>query len=534
MQRGSRVVLAVMAWATLAAAEPDAWMDAVQPPGEGWRQHRQELVVNNESEPKTLDPHRMTGVVEMRVASALFEGLTTPDPRDLTPRPALAASWEVDDDGLGYTFRLRPGLAFSDGRPIDAEVVRASWLRALAPATGCEYAELFDPIVGAEALRRGAAAELGVEARDPLTLRVRLRHPCPWFLQLLAMPPFAAVPLHAIAAHGERWTAPGALVSSGPFLLAEHRPRQHLVLVPNPRWRAAPRLRLTRLTLLPIADADAAYRLFCSGAVHWLPSIPLAKWEEVRWLPEYYIAPFLASYFYRFNCARPPFADKRVRRAFSLAIDRRVIARQVLRAGQVPATWLTPPMPGYEPPRGLATDRARARALLAEAGWGPGGRPLPRIRLLYNTSEAHKQIAEAVAKQWEEALGVQVELVNREWKVYLAELSALDYMVARSAWVADYQHPDTFLSLWVGNGGNNRTGWASADYDAALQAARAERDPRAQMQRYRELERVLVEDELPIMPLYIYVSQGLLRSEVRGWWTNPRDEHPWWCLWIEP
>lgn len=530
-----RPLLALCCLALLAAAEPDAWMDALRPAGEAWRSAKQELVFNNESEPKTLDPHLMSGVVEARLALALFEGLTVLDPRDLTPRPGIAASWDVAADGRAFTFHLRPGLAFSDGTAITSATVRDSWLRAIDPATGADYAELFDPIAGAEARRtgKGPAAAVGVDAADPLTLRVNLAKPCPWFLSLCAFHAFAALPLHAIAAHGERWTRPGNLVAGGPFTVAEWSPRERIVLVPNPRWRAAERVRLARITLLPYQDADAAYRLFREGGLHWMPSIPLAKWEELRWLPEYYVSPFLASYFYRFNCTKPPFDDKRVRKAFSLALDRSVIAGQVLKAGQVPATWLTPAVAGYEPPAGLATDRAAARRLLAEAGWGPGGKPLPRIEVLYNTSEAHKQVAEAVARQWEEALGVRVELVNREWKAYLADTNALNYQVARASWVGDYLDPDTFIAMWRTGGGNSRTGWSCPAFDAGLAAAQAETNPARRLERYRDLERILVEDEFPILPVYIYVNQGLLRQEVHGWWENVRDEHPWWCMWLE-
>jgi len=533
---GVRLLAALCCLAALAGAEPDAWMAELRPPGDGWKAAKQELVFNNESEPKTLDPHLMSGIVESRVAHGLFEGLTMLDPRDLTPRPGLAASWEQSADGLGFTFHLRPGLVFSDGTPLDATSVRGSWLRAIDPATGADYAELFDPIAGAEERRsgKGPAEAVGISAPDPLTLSVRLAKPCPWFLSLCAFQTFAAVPLHAIATHGERWTRPGNIVSSGAFVLAEWSPRERIVLTPNPRWHAAAQVRLTRVSMLPYQDADAAYRLFREGGLHWMPSIPLAKWEELRWLPEYYVAPFLTSYFYRFNCSKPPFDDKRVRRAFSQAVDRSVVAGQVLKAGQIPATWLTPAMPGYDPPTGLATDRKEARRLLAEAGYGPGGRALPAIQLLYNTSEAHKQVAEAVARQWEDALGVRVELVNREWKAYLADTNALNYQVARASWVGDYVDPDTFIAMWRGGGGNNRTGWANPAFDAGLAAAQLERDPARRMQAYRALERILVEDEFPFMPVYIYVNQGLRRDELHGWWENVRDEHPWWCMWLEP
>ncbi len=519
----------------LLAADPDAWQEALRPAGEGWRVTAQDLVFNNESEPKTLDPHLLTGVVEARLSLALFEGLTSLDPRTLEPRAGMAASWVADADNLGWTFTLRSGLRWSDGRAITGTTVRDSWLRALDPKTGADYAELYDPIVGAEAIRAGKAGPdaLGVTVGEG-TLHVRLARPCPWFLSLCAFHAFAPVPMHAIASHGETWTRPGHLVVNGPFTVQQWLPRERIVMVPNPAWHGHSNVRLRSITALPYQDLDAAYRLFRQGGLHWMPSVPQAKWEEVRWLPEYYVAPVLTSYFYRFNCTKPPFDDRRVRKAFSLALDRSVVAGQVLRAGQIPATWLTPAVAGYEPPPGLATDRAAARRLLNEAGYGPGGKDLGRVELLFNTSEAHKQIAEAVAKQWEDALGVRVELVNREWKAYLADTTALNYQVARASWQGDYLDPDTFLSLWRGGGGNNRTGWSDPAYDAGLAEAQRDTDPVRRLARYRALEERLVTEEFPFMPIYIYVGQGLLRDQVRGWSENVRDEHPWQYLWLEP
>lgn len=534
-----RVLAAWCCLLGLFAADPDSWLAELAPRSEAWRSLPQRLVFNNESEPRTLDPQLMTGVVEARIALALFEGLTTLDPRDLTPRPGLAASWREDSDGLGVVFHLRPGLRWSDGTAITAATLRDSWLRVLDPLTGASYAELLDPIVGAEAIRtgKGPTTLLGAEVVDALTLHVRLQRPCPWFLSLCAFHALGPVPLQAIAAHGERWTRPENIVVNGPFALTAWAPRERIVLTPNPLWHGRAHVRLERIELLPLADADAAYRLFRQGAVDWLPSIPQPKWEELRWLPEYYCSPLLASYFYRFNCSRPPFSDKRLRRALSLAIDRQVIAGQILKAGQVPATWLTPAVAGYEPPAGLATDRAEAQRLLAEAGFpggkGPDGKALS-FELLYNTSEAHKVIAEAVTGQWRKHLGVEARLANREWKTYLADQDALRYDVSRASWVGDYLDPDTFLSLWRTGGGNNRTGWSSPDYDRRLDEVQRETSHTRRLALYRSLERILVEDEFPIMPVYIYVAQGLIRDRVHGWYENVRDEHPWQHLWIEP
>jgi oligopeptide transport system substrate-binding protein len=476
----------------------------------------------------------MTGVVEARLALALGEGLTALDPATLEPRPGLAESWQASPDGLAWTFRLRDGLRWSDGTPLTAADVRASWLRALDPATAAPYAELLDVIAGAAACRTGAGSADGVAvaAPDPRTLTLRLERPCGYLLQLTAFHIAFPVPLAAIARHGAAWTQPGNAPACGPFVLRTWIPRERIVLEPNPAWHGRAGVRLASITALPIGDLDAAYRMFQQGAIHWMPSVPQAKWAELRWRPEYYATPFFASYFYRINCTKPPFSDKRVRRALSLAIDRAQITGQILRAGQEPATWLTPRLPGYAPPAGLATDRAEARRLLAEAGF-PEGRGLPPVEILFNTSDAHRQIAEAVQQQWQDALGVRVVLVNREWKAYIADMDRLEYTVVRASWVGDFLDPETFVGMWTRGGGNNRTGWGHDGFEAGLAAARRATDPADRAARYRAAERILVEDELPIIPLYIYVCQGLLSERVRGWHENLRDEHPWQGMWLE-
>jgi oligopeptide transport system substrate-binding protein len=261
-------------------------------------------------------------------------------------------------------------------------------------------------------------------------------------------------------------------------------------------------------------------------------TVPVAKIDEVKRLPDYYAVPYLGTYFYRFNCSRPPFDDARVRKAFSLALDRRVITEHVLKGGQVPATWFCPDVAGYKHVAGVAYDPAQAKKLLAEAGYGET-KKFPTVELLYNTSEAHKQVAESVVQQWNANLGVQVSLRNSEWKVYLADVEKMDYQVARGSWIGDYGDPNTFFDLWVTDGGNNRTGWSNKQYDDLLKASQAERDPQKRIAILKQMETVLVEQELPIMPVYMYVNQGLLKDSVRGWHENVRDIHPFQYLWME-
>lgn len=533
------LLAAVPAWcadAAVTTAELPSWRAQLLPPADGaWRRVPQEFTFNNESEPKTLDPALMTGVLESRLALALFEGLVTYDPRTLAPRPGLATAWDISPDLLTYTFHLRPQACFSDGSPIDSGVVRRSWLRALDPATAAEYAYQLFPVAGAEAFHAKPGLDpalVQVDASDPRTLVVHLAHPCPYFLDLCAFPTLAPVPLERIARWGAAWTEPEHIACSGPFLLTQWLPDEQLVMEANPRYWDAGHVTLRRLTALPYSSSETAYKKYLSGGLDWTPGAPVTKMNELLRNPDYYITPYLGVYYYRFNCTRPPFDDVRVRQAFDLAIDRTIITEHVTRGGQLPATWFCPDCAGYHHVPGLTPDPDRARALLAAAGYGPG-RPFPTVELLTNNAELHLQVAESVVQQWRDVLGVQVSLQKCEWKVYLDRIDRLDYQIARASWIGDYGDPNTFFDLWLTDGGNNHTGWSCPAYDQALLASQREADPVRRLAEFARCEHLLVEDQLPIMPLYIYVNQGLLSAHVHGWYENVRDIHPWQYVWLE-
>lgn len=484
------------------------------------------LTIANGAEPETLDLHRLTGVPETRLVNALFEGLVGLDPQTLAPVPGVAESWRVSEDGLRYVFKLRAGAEWSDGTPLTASDFVSSWRRALTPATACELAFMLFPIQGAEAFQRGQGsfAGVGVRAADARTLEVTLREPCAYFLQLLAFKTFFPIPIKIVNAHPERWATPGLLVCNGPFLLEAWRPREAIELVPNPRYWNAAVVELDRVVVFPHESQDTTYRMFQAGEVDWCPNAPTAKLAEIKRLPEYYAAPYLGSYFFRFNTTKPPFSDVRVRKAFSMAVDRQTITDDLIQGGQTPAAYLTPPMPGYAPPTGLDYDPEAAAKLLREAY--PDLSKFPTVELLYNTSEDHKIVAEKMVQFWEENLGVAVALRNTEWKVFLDSVQRGNYQIARAAWSGDYLDPSTFLDLWVTDGGKNNTGWSSEAYDRLLVAATRERDPARRMALLRQAETILVERELPILPLFLYSNRGLLSESVSGLYHNPIGHYP--------
>jgi oligopeptide transport system substrate-binding protein len=495
------------------------------------------------SEVGDLDPHLITNIAEMDVVSSLFEGLVTEDPVDLHPVPGVAERWELSADRLTYTFYLRANARWSNGSPVTAQDFVASWQRILTPSLAAENASLLYVVQGAQAFHRGVTqdfAQVGVTAPDPRILRVSLEHATPYFLSLLTHPAWLPLNLASISAtgpasgRGNAWTRPGRLVGNGAFVLKSWEPNKLLVVEKSPTYWDAATVRLHAIHFYPIDSVDAEERTFRAGQLHVTYVLPFSKVDRYRREAPQFLRTdaYLNSYFLRLNVRHPPLDDERVRRALSLGVDRAAIVEKILRGGQQPATALTPPgLPGYTPPPGAAVDFAAARALLAEAGY-PGGKGLPPLELLHNTSENHRLLAEAIQEMWRRELGVDVRLANQEFKVLLSERRAGHYQILLSDWVGDYLDPSTFLDLWLSSSGNNHTGWSSADYDARLFAAARATDPAARATQLQQAEGFMLA-AAPIVPLYYNTHVFLLHPSVHGWHSTILDHHPYKHVWLE-
>ncbi|MHC4932363.1 MAG: peptide ABC transporter substrate-binding protein [Planctomycetota bacterium] len=527
----------------------DEWKREFEPEDDSWKSVKQELIFNVGADPETLDPAIMTGVTEHTLALALYEGLATHDPDTLMPRPGVAARWELSKDLLTYTFHFRENARWSNGDPVTAQDFAWSWYRCLTTVDS-DYNYLFWYIVGAREFRKETEAawkegkpvptyeqfqeSVKIEILDPRTLRVSLEAPCAYFLDLCCFETYMPVHKATVDKHKERFTRPENLVSNGPFLLHDWKPRQNIVMTPNPHYWDAGFVKLKKITALLIDDLDVAFNKFIKKEVHWIRTVPTARLDEAKRLPEYFVTPYLGSYFYRFNCKHEVLGDKRVRMALSLAVNRDSITKDVTRAGQIPATWFCPPVAGYNPPKGIPYDPDRARAILKELGYGEGGKPFPDLTLFYNTSEDHKKVAERISQMWRETLGINVKLQNAEWKVYLKQVELLDYDIARAGWIGDYGDPMTFLDMWVKDGGNNNTGWSNARYDELIRMAMVQGDHEKRLAIFEEAEKILIEDEFPILPIYIYVNQGMKVDGLQGWYETVRDLHPFQYMYFEP
>ena len=367
-----------------------------------------------------------------------------------------------------------------------------------------------------------------------------IEHPAPWFLSLLSSPPWLPVPMGTIAKYGpltqrgNAWASPGRWVGNGPFVLDSWRRGQEIVVVRSPTYWDAARVRLRGIHFHAFDSIDAEERAFRSGQLHLTETIPPDRIVPYRRdAPALLrIDPLLGTYFIRINVRRPALNDARIRTALALALDRAAIVEKVLQGGQLPAYSFTPAgLAGYAPDPVQQGQVEGARRLLSEAGH-PGGEGLPEFELLYNTSERHRVVAEAIQEMWRRELGVRLRLVNEELRSTEEARRTGSYDMLGSSWIADYADPSAFLGVWRADSGNNFTGWSNPGYDALLFAADRTADPAGRNALFKRAEQLLL-GEAPIVPLYFYTHAFLIQPSVKGWHPTLLDHHPYKDVWLE-
>lgn len=502
------------------------------------------LHLGNGTEPKDLDPHTVTGVTENNIISALFEGLVSPNPKTLAPEPGIASSWTISDDDKTYVFTIRENALWSNGDPVTADDFVWSWKRMLSPAMASEYAYQLFTVKNAKQYNSGESRDfstVGVKALDKKTLQVELENPTPYFLSLLthystfAVHPPTILKFGAIDEAGTLWTRPGNIVSNGPFVLSNWRLNYIIRVSKNPYYWDKDTVRLNEIAFYPIDSEQTEERMFRTGVLHATNTVPIDKIASYKQEQTDLISitPYLGTYYYRFNTNIKPLDDPRVRRALSMSIDRESVVTSITKGGQIPAYNFTPPNTQgyYADSSPIKYDIEAARALLAEAGY-PNGKDFPEIELTYNTSDGHRRIAVAVQQMWKEALNISIRLSNQDWKVYLSRVQSMDYSIARAAWIGDYPDPNTFLDMFVTDGGNNQTGWSNTEYDRLIQLAATQADQQARYQSFRQAESILI-DESPIIPIYTYTRSLLIHPQLKGWHSNILDQHPYKYVYLE-
>jgi oligopeptide transport system substrate-binding protein len=492
---------------------------------------RQVIRWGNGSDPGTLDPHKSRGVPDSNIGRDLFEGLVAEAPNgDLIP--GAAESWDVSDGGRTYTFHLREDGRWSNGDPVTAEQFVVSLQRSVDPATLSEYSFILAPILNAEAITAGEMPpeELGVRALDERTLEIRLRGPTPYFLGLLTHS--ASYPVHppSLETHGDRFTRPGNLVSNGAYRLVESVVQSHVKLERNPHYWNDAATTIEEVWFYVTEDIPAELKRYRAGELDITYEIPKAQlpWMRENLGDELVIKPYLGSYYYGFNLTKPPFKDNLpLRRALALAIDREIITNQITNAGEIPAFGWVPPVARYEGqqmPEAAWSQQEReteARRLYREAGYSPQN-PL-RVELTYNTHEDHRRVAVAVASMWRRVLGVQSEIQNQEFKVFLDTRTQKERtQVFRAGWIGDYNDAYTFAELPLSDSGLNDFGYASEKYDRLVKQAAVELDLDKRAEYLQEAERLLL-DDMPLIPIYFYVRTRLVKPWVAGYEMNIMD-----------
>jgi oligopeptide transport system substrate-binding protein len=478
------------------------------------------------SEPPTLDWNLATDNVSITLLQNLMEGLAGYDGKEskLTPKPALAEKWDVSKDGKTYTYHLRKGVTWSDGVPLTAQNFWDSWERALNPKTASEYAYFLFDVVGAKDYNEGKlkdSSKLGMKVLDPSTFQVTLNKRASYFPNIPTFTVTYPIRKDLVDKFGVKWTDPGNLVTVGPFVLKEWKHDSKVTLGANPKYYGG-QPKLETVNGYIVNEDTTAINMFESGKLQYVSRLPPVEIERLKTSPAYRNGPFLRGYYYGFNIAKKPFNDVRVRQAFALAVDRSQIT-SMLKGGQIPtATWVPKGMLGYEPKVGLDYDLARAKKLLAEAGY-PDGKGFPAVTFMFDTRDDHKMIAERLQAMWKKNLGVDLKAQNEDWKVYLNRLKADVPQMFRLGWGADYPDPDNFLALFTSYSGNNYTQWKSKEFDKLVEEGASEANPAKREAIYRKAQSLLLEKDAVIISLFQDALNVLVSPQVKNLKLNAMD-----------
>lgn len=502
---------------------------------------QQIMHIGNALEPPDIDPHVTTGLQEYHLQMNIFEGLVSKHPQTLEAVPGVADSWEISEDQTVYTFHIRDNAKWSDGDKLTAYDFEYSWKRVLQPEIGCEYTTDFFVIKNAEEYYKGQVkdfSEVGIKALDESHFQVSLKFPVPYFL--LQMDNFAMYPVqkktiekfNAFKERGTRWTRAGNFVGNGAFVIKEWIPSVVFSVKKNPYYWDAANVKLNEINFYPYDNILLEERMFKAGQLHKTEYLPTEKTEKYKGSPDYYQSPFYAIYYYLFNNKIKPFDDVRVRKALAYAVDRESLVKNVTKGGQTPAYHYTPDNPyGYTANVNFSYDVEHAKKLLAEAGY-PDGKGFPKVELTYNTHADHLKVALAIQQMWKKNLGIDITLRNLEWKVYLDARNSRDFQILRRANVADILDPSTFLLPMMTHDPMNDSEWGSKRYDELMELSKRAKTQEERFAYFQEADKILV-DEMPFIPLYFYTTNNLVASNVKGYYKNILDYHPYKYVYLE-
>ena len=486
------------------------------------------LRVNLGTEPPSIDWGRSSDTVSGYVTENLMDGLVGLDLSDpeLKLLPALATEWRASEKARIWTFKIRQGVKWSDGVPFTGQQIVDAWERVLNPKTASEYAYYLFAIKGARAYNAGKLKDfkdVGVRMTDKGELRVELEKPMGYFPSLTSHTPTFPIRKDIIEKYGDQWTEPGKLVTLGPYVLKGWEHDQTIWLERFDDYYGD-KAKVKNVLGYMINEFSTALNLMDGGRLDVQLELPTRELPVLRTKPGYRKVTSLMMYYLGFNTRKAPFNDVRVRKAFTYAVDRKQVT-DLLAAGHAPLTgWIPIGMLGYENQRGLQFDPALGRHLLDEAGYKD--RSKIKVTLAFNTNENHQRIAENVQAQLKKNLGVEIQLANEEWKVYLRHLGSDTPNMYRMAWVADYPDPATFANLMTSTSDTNFTGWKSKRYDELESQASESLDREKRRGLYSQMQKLLVEDEVPVLPVYTAVDHLMLSDRIKDFPLSPTHRFP--------
>ncbi|MGG0645263.1 peptide ABC transporter substrate-binding protein [Sporosarcina gallistercoris] len=490
--------------------------------GASGKSEKQEIVMNAKTEPPSMDPALATDTTSGWVMDHIFEGLYTRD-KDGNTVPGLAEETKISDDGKTYTFTIRDNAKWSDGTPVTANDFEFGWKHVLNPETGSSFAFYLYYLAGAEEYNKGngKVEDVGVKALDEKTLEVTLNAPLGYFETLLTMWTFYPVN-EKVVSENENWAADAtSYISNGPFKMTAWEHDSELVIEKNDEYYGKDEVKLDKITFKMVGEATTSYQMYKTDELDFMMTLPTDVIAAEESNEEFDIVPYYGTYMYMFNVEKEPFTNEKVRKAFGMAIDRKVLSENVTLAGEIPAYGMVPV--GADTPEGdfrevggdyFKEDFGKAKKLLEEGMAEEGWSTLPEVTLLYNTDENHKKIAEAVQEMLKKNIGVDIKLSNQEWKTYLETTKSHNFQMARMGWIGVFVDPVVNLDYYLGDSPNNRTGWVNDEFDRIMDQSKTEQDPGKRYELLHQAEGILMED-FPFMPVYFYTNTYLMKSNIK-------------------
>ena len=486
------------------------------------------LRVKLTTEPPTLDWSKSSDTTSAQVQMNIMDGLVEYDftDKELGLKPALALKWVSSNNARTWKFTLRQGVKWSDGVEFTAQHVIDGWKRLLDPATASQYAYSMFGIKNAEEFSQGKIkdfSKVGVSAPTPYELVVELKQSMSYFPYLLTHHAAFPLRLDVIQKYGDKWTEAGKIVTLGAFTLAAWQHDNQILLQRNESYYGEkPTIKYVMMYM--ILEQATALNLFDSGKLDAITKLPSAELRNLKNRKEYRELGILQLYYYGMNTKVPPTNNVNVRKAIAHAIDKRLVV-QMLGGGEIPmSSWIPSGMFGYEADRGLTFDPVKAKELLKQAGYADPSK-FPKITIGFNTNENHQRIAENIQAQLKANLGINIELKNEEWKVYLNSLITGTYPVFRFGWLADYPDPHNFFSLITSNSDNNKTFWKNSEFDKLVAKGASEPDKNKRREIYSRAQQILVEEEVPVIPILGSVNNALVSSRVENFPLNAMDQY---------